>query len=209
MLMQQRMMDQMENMEEKQERREERNERRQLQREMRHREMQLLISQQHITPYKAYPGHISSPDYSFKAPPPPPPPSNDPRTPTPRGSEAAPPVYTRPTRRSSPIDAAEEDAEILTSFFIWKLQNTRNVQRYAKWERARDIILQNDWSIHDLQAMEDGLSATYHRAIQAGISDGFARGFRNESREFKSIYRRQQGVPEAEAVQALNSLSSI
>jgi hypothetical protein len=215
MMMQQRMMDQMESMEEKQERREERNERRQMQREMRDREMNLFASQHPpLWPYSLQPPQppfASSPEYSSK------PsqlltPSTDPRTPTSQPSkptgQATAAIIARPSRTSSPIDTAEEDANILTSFFIWKLQSTRNVARYVKWEKARDIIMENDWSIRDLQAMEDGTSAMYNRAIQAGISDGFARGFREELHGFKEVYRRQQGVQEAEAIQALNTLNS-
>ena len=94
----------------------------------------------------------------------------------------------------------KEDIEILILFFVWKLQNTRNPSRKIKWEQARDIILNNDWSIRDLRLMEDGQSAMYHRAIKAGISDGFARSFREELQSFKEVYRRQRGEKEAEAI---------
>lgn len=48
--------------------------------------------------------------------------------------------------------------------------------------------------------MEDGQSVMYHRAIKAGISDGFARSFREELQSFKEVYRRQRGKKEAEAI---------
>ncbi|KAK9257163.1 hypothetical protein V1507DRAFT_447948 [Lipomyces tetrasporus] len=51
--------------------------------------------------------------------------------------------------------------------------------------------------------MEDGISAMYQRAVQVGISDGFARGFRAELHLFKAYYR-QLKVNEAAAV--LNDL---
>ena len=37
--------------------------------------------------------------------------------------------------------------------------------------------------------MENGCGAMYQRAIKAGISDGFARGFRSELHKFKGCYR--------------------
>ncbi|KAK9240883.1 hypothetical protein V1525DRAFT_385184 [Lipomyces kononenkoae] len=77
-------------------------------------------------------------------------------------------------RYSSPINEAEDDADILALFFNWKISNTRNDERRIKWQQARDLVLQNDWSMRDLQQMVNGMSAMYQRAIQAGISDGFA-----------------------------------
>ncbi|KAK9371105.1 hypothetical protein V1509DRAFT_613602 [Lipomyces kononenkoae] len=106
-------------------------------------------------------------------------------------------------RYSSPINEAEDDADILALFFNWKISNTRNDERRIKWQQARDLVLQNDWSIRDLQQMENGMSAMYQRAIQAGISDGFARSFRTQLNLFKSYYRQRK---EKEAAAVLNSL---
>jgi hypothetical protein len=120
-------------------------------------------------------------------------------------------VPTYLSRTSSPIDIAEEDANILEVFFNWKLQITRNLEWRAKWERARKIINDNDndWSIRDLQLMEDNSSSMYSRAIRAGLSDGFARGFRDELRAYKLVHRQQQGSREDEAIQVLNSLGTV
>jgi hypothetical protein len=109
-------------------------------------------------------------------------------------------------RTSSPIDISEEDATILASFLDWKVEMTRNIERKVKWERARKIIKDNDWSIRDLQLMEDESSSMYNRAMKAGISDGFARSFREELRTYKLIYRQQHGAREEDAIQALSSL---
>ena len=49
-----------------------------------------------------------------------------------------------------------------------------------------------DWSVDDLKAMEDGKSAMYQRAIDAGISDGFARRFGRDLQAFKRVYREQE-----------------
>ncbi|KAL2801521.1 hypothetical protein BJX63DRAFT_438765 [Aspergillus granulosus] len=187
MMMQQRIMDQMESYTEKEERREELKERRQIQRNLRQQELER-------GPPLQYSGSLPSVLYTPR----PQPPTQQAPTPAPV------PIFLN--RTSSPIDAAEEDADILAAFFVWKLQITRNSDRKAKWERARDIIMENDWSIRDLQLMEDDSSSMYNRAIKAGISDGFARGFREELRVFKLVYRQQRGVQEEEAIQALNSL---
>lgn len=215
LMMQQRMMDSMEAMEEKQERREERNERRQVQREIRERELSTMTYQAPQRSLNPQLNPISSPELLVKPYPLTPGPQNtmnytaESLTPTPRASEInRASLLAFQSRNSSPIDAAEEDAEVLSLFFTWKLHNTRNTSRRIKWEQARDIILDNDWSIRDLKLMEDGQSAMYHRAIKAGISDGFARSFREELQSFKGIYRRQRGEREAEAIQALNSLGS-
>ena len=40
--------------------------------------------------------------------------------------------------------------------------------------------------------MEDGCSAMYNHAIKAGISDGIARGFKDELWSFKHFYRTLQ-----------------
>jgi hypothetical protein len=180
-------------MEKRAERREERNERRQLQREMRNREMENMAFQVLNPP--PYPP-LSSSDYPYKNTSTPEPTralflSAVPSA-TPRAVEMS--LTTPMSRTSSPIDAAEEDADILVAFFIWKLQNTRNPDRRVKWERARDIIMQNDWCVTDLQQMEDGCSAMYVRAMKAGLSDGFARGFKDEIRSFKQYYQQQQGL---------------
>jgi hypothetical protein len=215
LMMQQRMMDSMEAMEEKQERREERNERRQVQRDMRERELSTMTYQAPQRPINPLLNPASSPELLVKPYPLTPGPQNtmnytaESLTPTPRASEINQTSFLAfQSRTSSPIDAAEEDAEILILFFAWKLQNTRNPSRKIKWEQARDIILNNDWSIRDLRLMEDGQSAMYHRAIKAGISDGFARSFREELQSFKEVYRRQRGEKEAEAIQVLNLLNS-
>ncbi|KAJ0412941.1 hypothetical protein BJY00DRAFT_320298 [Aspergillus carlsbadensis] len=203
-MMQQRMMDQMENMEDKQERREELKKRRQLQQDLRQQELDLSIQ-----PPRGLRAPLqSSPELSFRSPlygistpqaaPTP--------TPTPQPRPLAP---TNLSRTSSPIDIAEEDANILEAFFNWKLQITRNLERRAKWERARKIINDNDWSIRDLQLIEDDSSSMYSRAIKAGLSDGFARGFRDELRAYKLVHRQRQGSREEEAIQALNSLGAV
>jgi hypothetical protein len=55
--------------------------------------------------------------------------------------------------------------------------------------------------------MEDDSSALYRRAIRASISDGFARGFKEEIQTFKIVYHQRRGMQEQEAIQALNLMS--
>jgi hypothetical protein len=47
--------------------------------------------------------------------------------------------------------------------------------------------------------MEDD-SSMYSRAIKAGLSDGFARGFREELWSYKLVHRQRQGSREEEAI---------
>lgn len=192
-MMNQRVFDQMEALEEKQERREERNERRQMQREQRE-----LQSSLQNTPFSGYmmPPQVpmQTPVYMkpFTS-------TYGPATClnngytaglTPGNLPAAPAAPTVRQRYSSPINAEEEDAEILAMFFHWKISMTKNSDRRMKWQHAQEIVSRNDWSIQELQQMEDGVSAMYQRAIKAGISDGFARGFRAEIHLFKGYYQR-------------------
>ena len=53
---------------------------------------------------------------------------------------------------------------------------------------------EQDWKIKDLKQMEDCTSRMYQLAIQLGISDRLARGFREELSAFKPIYREQQAT---------------
>jgi hypothetical protein len=204
-MMQSRMMEQMELMEEKQERREERNERRQQIREQREREREILGSLTYRNPVQPpptpQPGHpfIFSPMGSIQT------------TNAPIQASQLPPMTPTPAHRtSSPIDGNIDDGDVLHQFFEWKILNTRLVERRAKWERARDIVLENDWSIKDLHAMEAGRGAMYDRAITAGITDGLARGFKEELRSFKVVYRRLQVIRDTElaAARSLRDISA-
>ncbi|KKA22226.1 hypothetical protein T310_3744 [Rasamsonia emersonii CBS 393.64] len=187
-MLQARMMDQLEAMEEKQERREERNERRQMQREQRELllQQQQLLLQPHLqslyNPLRPLLGRQDPPNLSAPL------------------RESTP---VRP-KSSSPIDANEDDADILAAFFDWKINNTKNPERKAKWEHAKQTVMANDWSIQELQQMEDGSCAMYQRAIKAGISDGFARGFKSELHKFKDYYRHLK--EETKAAMALDQL---
>jgi hypothetical protein len=57
--------------------------------------------------------------------------------------------------------------------------------------------------------MEDENSLMYNHAIKAGLSDGFARGFREELRSYKLVHHQRQGSREEEAIQVLNSLGAV
>ncbi|THC89383.1 hypothetical protein EYZ11_011167 [Aspergillus tanneri] len=124
---------------------------------------------------------------------------------------AAPVTPTPLNRASSSIDINKDDGDILYQFFEWKIVNTRIAERKAKWERARDIILENDWSIKDLQAMENGVSAIYNRAMKAGISHRLARGFKDKLLSFKVVYKRLKDLkdPDMLAAYTLGEISTI
>ncbi|KAK9373862.1 uncharacterized protein V1513DRAFT_432437 [Lipomyces chichibuensis] len=69
------------------------------------------------------------------------------------------------------FNADEDDADILALSFNWKISNTGNSDRRTEWQPARDVVFRNDWSVREMQQMEDGISAMYQRTVQAGISD--------------------------------------
>ncbi|KAL2815412.1 hypothetical protein BDW59DRAFT_166818 [Aspergillus cavernicola] len=90
---------------------------------------------------------------------------------------------------SSPINSNINDGDLIHQFFEWKIINTRLAERQVKWEHAREVIVENKWSIKDLYKIEDYKSIMYDRAIQAKISDSLARRFREELQAFKLVYQ--------------------
>jgi hypothetical protein len=103
---------------------------------------------------------------------------------------SAPPLTLTPTdRTSSLINSNIDDGDLIHQFFEWKIINTRLAERRVKWEHAREVVVENEWSIKDLYEMEDYKSVMYDRAIQAKIPDGLARRFREELQSFKPVYR--------------------
>ena len=50
------------------------------------------------------------------------------------------------------------------------------------------------WSINDLKGMSDTSSTLYRTAIQLGVPDGMARGFREELKAFKPQWRQANAL---------------
>lgn len=189
--MQLRVMSQMESMQEDQERRDAKKERCQLLDDQYSFISQPPPRQQSILSQPALSATpITKPEAIFN-------PFGIPVTPTPR------------PKSSSPIDPSEEDFDILTRFFSWKINNTRHEERRARWEHAKTVTLSNDWSIDELRQMEDGNSAAYQRAIKAGISDGIARGFKSELHKFKPLDRLSKATEQANYHAAAAALGSL
>lgn len=206
MAAQQMMMDSMSSMQKSQEAREQR----------RDRELQ-----SQIPAYQYQPGpYIQHPP--LYAPPgiPPPQPSPQPPTqppaysqqlqqqlPRPTYTPPAPPASTQPSVGTPPLQQVagsspiiqphlfeEDEADVIQRFFNWKIGLVRDPRRKLKWQRAKDIAEEQDWKLKDLKQMEDGSSRLYQLAIRLGISNGLARGFREELSAFKPIYREQQAA---------------
>jgi len=55
--------------------------------------------------------------------------------------------------------------------------------------------------------MDDGVSPVFQRAVKNGISDGIARGFKNDLRKFKGDYRRIK--EDTQRAAALNQLGGV
>jgi hypothetical protein len=71
---------------------------------------------------------------------------------------------------------------------------------------AKQIVTSNDWKVDELKQMVNGCGAMYQRAIKAGISDGFARGFRSELHKFKGCYRLKETERTQTAAIALHQI---
>jgi hypothetical protein len=100
------------------------------------------------------------------------------------------------------------NGDTLAGFFAWQLGRIKNEERRDRWEHAKNVVLSNDWSIKELKQMEDGVSPVYQRAVKNGISDGIARGFKNDLRKFKEDYRRIKEDTQRAAM-ALNQLGGV
>lgn len=154
-----------------------------------------------IPQYNQYPSPwmYAPPPPSLPLPPPPllPPPQN------PSSFQVPPPhppsnveVTTIPTRpssrtqaRSSPIGLAEDEDDILEDFFVWKRVALKKQSAKDKLEEVRVIVEREMWTVDDLKEMSRPDSFLYQRAMQLGIPDGLARGFRADFRAFKPLWR--------------------
>ncbi|KIW31921.1 uncharacterized protein PV07_03508 [Cladophialophora immunda] len=90
--------------------------------------------------------------------------------------------------RSFLVEPGEDDT-IMEHFFKWRVERTKIPLQRQLVESAYETVLTQMWSSDDLRAMENIKSDLYRLAIQQGIPDGLARGFRKELDVFLSQWQ--------------------
>ncbi|KAF1816605.1 hypothetical protein P152DRAFT_129658 [Eremomyces bilateralis CBS 781.70] len=118
----------------------------------------------------------------------------------PRQASVAPISQSAP---SSPINTDEDDIEIVIKFFDWKIRNTQSEIRQDKLMRAKETIVQNDWTLDDMKTMSDPDTRLYSLALAKGITDGMARQFKSDLRLFKSEVKGKGHIDAARTASAL------
>jgi hypothetical protein len=92
-------------------------------------------------------------------------------------------------KESSPIDPTDDDANIISDFFEWKLRRITNEKIKVLWQKAYSFIEENSWSLTDMKAMSDVQSSLYQTARDGGIVDGIVRNMRTEMAKYKALVR--------------------
>jgi hypothetical protein len=95
-------------------------------------------------------------------------------------------------RQSSPISTTDDDANIIKSFFDWKIAKINDEDVVIEFKRVYSIVVKCQWGIADLRAMSDTKSLEYREATEAGIQPARCRRFREELRAFKAYVREQE-----------------
>jgi len=97
-----------------------------------------------------------------------------------------------PLRSSSPVTGPHRMETAMIAFFEWKLTQTVSEVRRLAVISAQNVAYEKWWSFDDLKAMSNPQNDMYRRAIDSNIADGLARGFRNDIKLWKPIYKQQQ-----------------
>lgn len=97
-------------------------------------------------------------------------------------------------RSSSPIDVSDEEYKVVEEFFEWKKTQTHKATWKDKIAEVQRIADTNMWTVKHLKVIEDPLSQMYRIAIQMGVSDTLARGFRKDLKDFKSQWRQAKAL---------------
>lgn len=133
-----------------------------------------------------------------------------------RSSFMSPPPGYRPTppvpqpltlQPSSPIDAGQDDYDLVTAFFEWLISRQKTVGRRAEFEHAKEVAETKYWSLDDLKQMADPETPLYRMATSADcrIPDGIARSFARNLKQYKALYRRQKEDAAAGALLGLGA----
>ncbi|KAI4236785.1 MAG: hypothetical protein LQ349_002327 [Xanthoria aureola] len=92
-------------------------------------------------------------------------------------------------RSSSPIGPLQQEPNIITAFFAWKIN--REPEQHVKDTLAtvRGICQAKYYKLRHLKAMSDPIQPFYQRAIDNGIPDGIALDFKQDIHDFKPQWR--------------------
>jgi len=95
-------------------------------------------------------------------------------------------TITEPTgRASSPLTSFDEEELAIKTFFTWKREKTSTIELKNRISEAEEAYNTNMWTLEDLKEINKPNSRIYELAIEAGIPDGLARGFKRDLKTFK------------------------
>ena len=141
--------------------------------------------------------------YYYQPPQPPPyhasyypyqPPPAHPTPPLPPQPQFRPPTtIAEPTgRTSSPLASLDEEELAIKAFFTWKREKTSTAEQKNRISEAEETYNTNIWTLKDLKKMNKLNSKVYELAMEAGIPDGLARGFKRDLKAFKPQWKRSR-----------------
>ncbi len=95
-------------------------------------------------------------------------------------------------RTSSPLAPLDEEELAIKAFFTWKRGKASTDTQRDRISEAEETCNTNMWSLDDLKDMNQHDSGVYKLAMQAGLPDGLARGFKKDLKIFKPQWKRSR-----------------
>jgi hypothetical protein len=90
---------------------------------------------------------------------------------------------------SSPVDAAVDEGDVIIDFFEWKLEQITHAIVKSRWEKARDVVIDNDWRVAELKALSHASAPILKLAIDQGMSRNLALKLKADYDDFKKARR--------------------
>ena len=110
--------------------------------------------------------------------------------PPPQSPQPLPASLCMPARRSSPVDPAKDDIDLVHDFFTWKIASVTNDKVKDRCARAFRVAQDGLWSIEDLKGISVRGQSRLVRggelwkyAVDKGIPDGLYREQKYRSQE--------------------------
>ncbi|KAN0075053.1 hypothetical protein V8E54_007664 [Elaphomyces granulatus] len=88
-----------------------------------------------------------------------------------------------PARRSSPVDPAKDDIDLVHDFFTWKIASVTNDKVKDRCARAIRVAQDGLWSIEDLKGISVRGGELWKYAVDKDIPDGLYREQKYRSQE--------------------------
>ena len=146
-------------------------------------------------PYSAYGPQYGPPQHHTYYQPPQLPPQHQQYQSTVSPSRDTPPHQphppTPPVPSSSPIAPEDEEEQFMNDYWDWKIRSTNSEQKKQVFMRAKMLVEDRVWTKEQLKAMHITSSDEYKRAVEVGLPDGLAAGFKKDFVRFKKNHREE------------------